>query len=33
MIKKKEGGIAYINSDKCKNCRRCVTICPAGAIS
>ncbi|WHE08568.1 4Fe-4S binding protein [Thermoanaerobacterium thermosaccharolyticum] len=25
--------MAYINSDKCKNCRRCVTICPAGAIS
>ncbi|WKV10357.1 4Fe-4S binding protein [Thermoanaerobacterium sp. CMT5567-10] len=25
--------MAYINSDKCKNCRRCVAICPAGAIS
>ena len=27
-----EGGVAYIDSQKCKLCRKCVNECPTGAI-
>ena len=27
-----EGSLAYIDSEKCKLCRKCVNECPTGAI-
>jgi Fe-S-cluster-containing hydrogenase component 2 len=29
---KVENGVAYIDSQKCKLCRKCVNECPTGAI-
>ena len=26
------GTLAYINPDKCKQCRKCVDVCPRGSI-
>ena len=28
-----EGGLAYIDPQKCKLCRKCVNECPTGAIT
>jgi len=27
-----KNNLAYIDSDKCKLCRKCVAVCPTGAI-
>ena len=33
MLFRSEGGLAYIDPQKCKLCRKCVNECPTGAIA